>query len=153
MGWVKGQRAPGSKQFSKDYQPERKGGRPPQIYSTIKRLGYGKDDIVACASEVLFMDLETLQSHIDNPRSPAILVMMCKATKSDMEAGEFNKITPILARLLPLQGASFNQQVNIGGGEDALQVSLELIEYGRAQANGPLPITDLVAVEYFEEEE
>jgi hypothetical protein len=73
-----------------------KGGRKPKIYTQIKKLGYGKDDIKACFGELMFYTSRELQEIIEDDSKPIITEIVAKALLEASKDGNMSKIKEIL---------------------------------------------------------
>jgi hypothetical protein len=108
--------------FDKNPQNTNKNGRPLRIYSILKKLNYGKDDIIAIFKEIPFYNKEELKNLVKKKDTPLIILAVAKSLEKSINQGDFKAIKEIIEHLIgkPMQEIKqeINQNINLEGKTD-----------------------------------
>ncbi len=97
--------------------PERinKEGRPPKIYTVLKRSGYSKDDIRIAYHELSFLNEGELDKIIADDKAIVLLKVIAQAYKKGAVKGDYRYIKDIIEQVIgqPKQQQEIKQQIEI----------------------------------------
>ncbi len=89
------------KQFEKGYDPRRDGnGRKPKVYTILREMGYGNDDIIACFRELMWYNIKEIKELVGKSNIPIIKGIMAKSLITDYNKGNLNNTREFLLRLM-----------------------------------------------------
>ena len=82
--------------------PERinKAGRPPKIYTVLRKSGYSRDDIRNAYNEIAWSDVSELKRLFEDENSPAIIKVIANAFQRAIKKGDYRYVKEIIEQII-----------------------------------------------------
>ena len=75
-------------------------GRPPKIYTVLKRKGFTPEDIRIAFGEINWYNVDELKKVFENPQTPAILKILAHVYKRAIEKGDYRYVKEIIEQAI-----------------------------------------------------